>query len=99
MTTMGQKVTGLNVTIMPLQIISDSRCPADPKVQCVWAGTVQIKARIVSGLGTSEMTLELNKLVTTESETITLSAVSPVKSVQTEIPVSSYRFTFDIKKR
>ncbi len=100
-TTMGQTVAGLNVSLTPLEILSDSRCPVD--VQCVWAGTVTLKVRIEieggMGMGTSEMTLELGKSVTTEPEEITLTKVEPAKTSGTEIFLSSYKFTFEIKKR
>ena len=94
---LGQKVTGLDVSITPLEIVSDSRCPID--VQCIWAGTVELKAKIESALGESTMTLTLGKSVTTEAEEITLTLVTPGKSAGSEIPGSSYRFTFLIKKR
>jgi len=96
-TTMGQAMTGLNVTITPFEIISDSRCAEG--VQCIWAGTVQLKAKIKSAMGESTMTFELGKPVTTEAEEITLTDVSPGKVAGQEIPVSSYRFTFEIKMR
>lgn len=95
-TTMGQTVTGFSISLTPLEILSDSRCPVD--VQCVWAGTVTLNVRIESGMGTIETTLELGKSVTTEAEEITLTKVEPA-SLGTEIPVSSYQFTFEIKKR
>ncbi len=98
-TTMGQKMTAQGVSITPLEIISDSRCPSDPLINCIWAGTVEIRAQIQSGLGFGILNLQLGKPVTTEKEIITLSEVSPAKTEQVEIPVSSYRFTFDVKKR
>ncbi len=93
----GQTVSGLDVSLTPLSIISDSRCPID--VQCIWAGTVTLKVRIESGLGTSEMTFELGKPITTEAEDITLTEVSPAPHAGVAIPPSAYRFTFDVKKR
>ena len=42
------------VTVEPLEVIEDSRCPAS--VQCVWAGRVRISAE-VSGSGVLELTL------------------------------------------
>jgi hypothetical protein len=96
-TTVGQKMTGLNVALTPIEVTDDSRCPRD--VQCIWAGTVKVRTKIESGLGTSEMVLELGQPVTTEAEEITLTEVTPGKVAGEEIPVSSYRFTFEVKKR
>lgn len=93
----GQTVSGLDVSLTPLAVISDSRCPVD--VQCIWAGTVTLKVRIQSGLGTSEMTFELGKAITTEAEEITLTEVSPAPYAGVAIPASAYRFTFEVKKR
>lgn len=96
-TYLGGTARALSVVVTPLALVQDSRCPAD--VQCIWAGTVVIRARIESGLGTSTREFELGKPVTTEAEEITLIAVAPVKRTSAEIPVSSYRFTFEIKRR
>ncbi len=95
-TTVGQKVTGLQVTITPLAVTEDSRCPAN--ANCIWAGTVKVKTKIQSGMGTSEMVLELGKEVTTEAETITLTEVTPTKT-QEAIPSPSYRFVFEVRKK
>ena len=96
-TTLGQKMTGLNVTITPVEVTEDSRCPTD--VQCIWAGTVKVRTKVWSGLGTSEMLFELGTSMTTEAEEITLVDVSPAKVSRETIPDSSYRFTFEVRKR
>ena len=95
--TLGEVVTALNVTLTPLEVTEDSRCPAD--AQCIWAGTVKVRTKLQSALGTSEMTLELGSPTTTEAEEITLTEVSPGKTQGGTIPDSSYRFTFEVKKR
>jgi hypothetical protein len=92
-----QTLTGGEVTIVPLEILEDSRCPVD--VQCIQAGTVRIKARVVSGLGESEMTFTLNKEITTEAESVTLTDVQPVKKSTVHPSPSEYTFTFTVTKR
>jgi len=96
-TALGQKVEGLNVTLTPLEVTEDSRCPAD--VQCVWAGTVKVRTKIESGLGESIMIFEPGKPITTEAESITLKEVTPAPRSGQPIPPSSYRFVFDVAKR
>lgn len=96
-TTLGQKMTGLGVTVTPMEVTEDSRCPKD--VQCIWAGTVKVSTRIESGMGVSTMILEIGKPVTTEAETITLTEVTPEKSSGEAIPGSSYRLVFKVEKR
>ena len=95
----GEKASYNSVTITPLAIISDSRCPSDPKVQCIWAGTVQIKALIESDVESAVKEIELNKPVTTFADVVTLTAVTPEKSLDAEIATSSYEFTFRVARR
>ena len=96
-TGIGTTVSGLGVTITPLSILSDSRCPQD--VQCVWAGTVELKAKILSASTESTMTLKLGEPVMTSGEQIVLLEVAPAKTSKTDIATSSYMFTFGVKKR
>lgn len=95
-TAFGKSVRALGVTITPLALVEDSRCARN--VQCIWAGTVRVRADIASGMGTSTMTLELGQPITTEAETVTLIAVSPGPSAGTSIPPGDYRLTFRIEK-
>ena len=94
---MGQEVSGLDVRIVPLEILEDSRCPVD--VQCIQAGTVRIRARLTSGLGEANQEFKLNQPVTTEAERITLIAVSPSPKAGINIKDSDYRFSFEVAKR
>lgn len=93
----GQTVTGLGVSITPLAVVEDSRCPKD--VQCIQAGTVRVSARVVSGLGISTSELTLGQALTTEAETVTLTAVAPQKISTVTTKASDYVFTFEIAKR
>ena len=94
---MGETVNALGVTLTPLAIVEDSRCPVD--VQCIQAGTVRVSVRIVSGLGTSTSTFKLGQAITTEAESITLTAVVPQKTSTVTIKNAEYRFTFEVAKR
>lgn len=92
-----QKVTLLTSSVMPLKVVEDSRCPED--VQCIQAGTVRVQATLMSANGTSVQTFTLNKPVTTESETITLTAVRPSKKSTATIAPQDYIFTFTVTRR
>jgi hypothetical protein len=96
-TTVGQKVNALNVTLTPLEVTDDSRCPVG--VQCIWAGTVKVKTKVESGLGSTEVEIQLNTPVTTEAETITLTEVTPNPKAQEKIELADYQFTFEITRR
>lgn len=95
-TTMGQVMTGLNVSITPREVVDDSRCPTD--VQCIWAGTVKVRATIKTTDGTSEETLEIGKPLQKGIYTITFSELTPGPKSGETIPVSSYRFVFTVSK-
>ena len=92
-----ETVNALDVSITPLAVLEDSRCAVD--VQCVWAGTVHVRARLESGLGTSEMVFSPDTPVTTEAESITLTGVSPAPYSKKTIAPADYRFTFEVSKR
>jgi hypothetical protein len=94
-----QKIEKLGVTIIPLEVLEDSRCPSD--VQCIQAGTVRLKASLAGGLGLGlyNATLTLGKPLTTEAETITLVSVTPGKVSTHQISPTEYVFTFTITKR
>jgi len=96
-TTLGQKATGLAVSITPKEIVSDSRCPAD--VQCVWAGTVEVRAVTETKVAHGEQTFKLNEPKVFGDFSITLVEVSPDRKNGQEIPDSSYRFVFEVKKQ
>jgi hypothetical protein len=94
---LNQKVAGLGVSLRPVSVTEDSRCPVG--VQCVWAGTVKVQTVVGSGLGESTMTLELNKSITTEAEIVTLILVSPNRNANQPPVPADYRFAFKVEKR
>lgn len=87
----------LSVSVTPLEILEDSRCPSD--VVCIQAGTVRLKALLSSGLGSGEQIFILNQPITTEAEEVTLVEVLPTPISTEEREPSSYEFHFKIEKR
>src|SRR5215210_4314165 len=81
------------LTVKPLAVIEDSRCPAS--VQCVWAGRVRISAKI-SGAGTRELTL--GESLTVSGGTLTLVDVRPSKRTPEAIASREYQFTFTFQR-
>jgi hypothetical protein len=94
---LGEMKSGLGVSLTPLAVLEDSRCPQD--VQCIQAGTVRLRAQLTSGLGSATQEFKLNQPVTTEAEMITLIAVTPATKAGTPIAEAQYQFTFEIRKR
>jgi hypothetical protein len=92
----GQSASGVDVTLTPLEVTDDSRCPKN--VNCIWAGTVHVRTRVQAPSGTSELTFELGKAISTGDVNIALTAVQPDKT-SAVIATSSYQFTFTVTKR
>ncbi|MFA5998302.1 MAG: hypothetical protein WC814_02865 [Candidatus Paceibacterota bacterium] len=93
----GQEVSGLDVRVTPLTVLEDSRCPLD--VVCIQAGTVRVRARLISGLGTAMQEFKLGQPITTEAESITLTQVIPQPKAGIKIQDSEYVFSFEVAKR
>ncbi|MCK9351694.1 MAG: hypothetical protein WCT49_01890 [Candidatus Paceibacterota bacterium] len=97
MVSIGEKKTASDVSIAPRELLEDSRCPAN--VQCIQAGTVRMKALMISGLGTALQEFALGKMITTEAEEVTLIEVLPAAVAGVKIEPSAYQFVFTVKKR
>jgi hypothetical protein len=95
-TYLGGNVTGLNFTVNPRELISDSRCPQG--VQCIWAGTVEVKTAVSTKVGHGEHVFKLNEPRTVGDFKVTLVDVTPAPKAGEEIPESSYRFVFSVEK-
>lgn len=94
---LSQRVTGAGISITPLAVVSESRCPVD--VQCIWAGTVELEMRVEDGTSTNKFTLKLGESTTTKNATITFSAVSPERHSGVKTLAAAYQFTFEVSKR
>lgn len=90
--------TALTVSVNPREIVSDSRCPANENVQCIWEGTVEVRTAIATPVSHGEHVFSLGSTQIFGDYTVTLVDVTPAKTVE-GIPDSSYRFTFEIQKR
>lgn len=91
-TTQGVTING--VTITPLEIMEDSRCPEG--VQCIWAGTVKLKANLRKPSGNYDAVLELGKAVSTGTEEVTLVSVTPNPKEGKKIAFDDYDFEFTV---
>lgn len=80
--------------ITPLEIIEDSRCPAN--VRCIQAGTVRLKVSLQERRVNSEATLGLEQPARLEGAWLHLVEVCPPRVVPNRLSPLSYRFTFAI---
>jgi hypothetical protein len=88
--------SAFGVTILPLEVTEDSRCPSD--VTCIWAGTVRVRARVTYDTGESEHTFTLDEAIATDGVEMTLTDVKPETVSTRQIMPGEYSFTFVIKK-
>lgn len=96
-TYLGGTTTGLSVSVNPRKLVSDSRCPEG--VQCIWAGAVEVRTAISTTVAHGEHVLKLGEPQVFGDFTVTLISVTPGPKAGEEIPESSYRFTFEVRKR
>ncbi len=85
-------INGLGIT--PLMVTQDSRCPTD--VTCVWAGTVELRVKLMSADSSEEVVLTLGTPHTFGTKQITLQTVRPAPNSEVEIKPGDYKFTFSV---
>lgn len=93
---LGQEARFETVSIKPLSILEDSRCPKD--VQCIQAGTVRVLLQRTRGASTATSEQALGSVLVTSAERITFVGASPDKVSTTTITSSQYRLTFTVEK-
>ena len=54
-----EKITVMGVSLTPLLVVSDGRCPSD--ASCATPGLIKVQTRIVSGATTTDMFFEIGK--------------------------------------
>ena len=96
-TSLGQEKTALNVTLLPKEIVSDSRCPID--VTCIWAGTIEVKTTMSTKVAHGEHILKLGEPKTFGDYEITLTEVTPSPNTRVENPDAVYKFTYKVLKK
>lgn len=96
---LNETVSGLGITLTPLVVEEDSRCPMD--AMCIQQGSLRVSVRIESGMGTSTMpfTLAQEEPVTTETVSLWLVEALPYPMASDPTEDEQYRFTFRIEQR
>lgn len=80
--------------VRPLNVIEDSRCPAD--AVCMWAGTIKVNTHLSWAGGAQQRiaTLALNEPVQVADGALTLIEVIPALKSGETISAADYRFAF-----
>jgi hypothetical protein len=92
---LNQVATVNGLRIRPIEVIEDSRCPAN--VQCVWAGRLVVRARMNGSGWTQVRDFQLGVPQAVDNRRVTLVAAEPQKATPGEIDPRTYRFTFDVQ--
>jgi hypothetical protein len=100
MVALGQKVRVGDVTVTPVSLVEDSRCPVNAR--CVWAGRLVVRTRI-DGTGadgarwrdTADM--RLGETFGTHGRVIALVSGEPGKIAERETPPEAYRFSYEAR--
>ncbi len=77
-------------------LAEDSRCPTD--VNCIQAGTIKVGVQVSSGNNPIEGFLQLGNTTTIGALSITLEAVSPIKTTKVTLQPKDYQFTIRVEK-
>lgn len=93
-TKLNKKVIINGVSITPIELISDSRCPVD--AQCVWAGTVDVRVKIENGINVQESKISLGGSIKFLNVGVELKNVLPQPYVGVPIKPENYYFEFNI---
>ncbi len=93
----GQTASAGVLSVRPLALLEDSRCPAS--VQCVWAGQVRIRAEITDEMGRGLRELTQGQPLQLDGGTVTLIAVDPPKLAPGTTDPRAYRFTFRFERQ
>ena len=88
----GQKVVVDGPVIMPVELLEDSRCPAN--AQCVWPGQVRIKAKWIRANGEKVIELTSGHPLQIADGALTLTHVKPLRKTKAKIADKDYRFAF-----
>lgn len=94
---LGQKVRVGDLTVTPLTVVEDSRCPINAR--CVWAGRLVVRTQIdgtaSAGNWRDTADMRLGETYGTHGEVIALTSGEPGKTTDRETRPEEYRFTYE----
>jgi hypothetical protein len=88
----GQTVRLGLVSVRPIQVVEDSRCPTDG--QCVQPGRLRLRTEIISPNGARERVLTLGESTQIAGGTLTFMDARPLRIAQEPIRPEAYAFRF-----
>lgn len=88
----GESLTASGVTVIPIEVTADSRCPSD--VQCVWEGTT----KVLTSLDGEEVELTLGEATKVGAHLVTLTQVLPYPEAGVAIEQNQYQLVFVVEE-
>ncbi len=92
----GQSASISGIRLIPLKVLSDSRCPAN--VNCIWAGEIKVSVQLEKNNIAQQVEFSLEKNIQFEGVTLKLVNAKPEQLTGTTIKEGEYIFTFETVK-
>lgn len=89
---LGQAVRVGALTVTPVAVVEDSRCPINAR--CVWAGRLVVRTRIDGDGWRDSADIRLGENYGTHGAVIALASGEPGKLAERETRPQDYRFTY-----
>lgn len=92
---------GSALTVGFTGIVSESRCPTNALIQCIWGGSARVGLRVRDVSGTRDLLLETlaaKDTATVGAYLIRLVEVNPMPVTTDPIPAASYRITLRVTR-
>ncbi|MDB5254050.1 MAG: hypothetical protein JWL80_116 [Parcubacteria group bacterium] len=93
---LGQKANFGSISITPLKVVEDSRCPIG--VQCIQAGTVRVSLLIQTGSTSNTVQIALNRSAAAGGWKVLFIDANPDKVAGNTIDSKDYLFTFNVSE-
>lgn len=90
----GQRVPYNGIYITPLQVSYDGRCPIDAK--CTQPSTFDLGVLLEGNSTTQNVIITSNKAYAFADKKVTLTSITPAKSIKRTLTPKDYRFTFKV---
>ena len=90
---LGQKVRVGDVTVTPVSVVEDSRCPINAR--CAWAGRLVVRTQIDGAGWRDTADMRLGETYHTHGRVIALVSGEPGKSTDRETPPEVYRLGYE----
>lgn len=93
---LGQKVRVGDVTVTPVAVVEDSRCPVNAR--CVWAGRLVVRTQVDGDGWRDTADIRLGETWGTHDKLIALVSGEPGTTAERETRPEEYRFVYESRR-